>query len=595
MDRIKEFLAKCKNLSTVQPDGELFTLENEGLALIDDIRSGEVEVPEKDRVDQLRELVATVTAIQNEAATRIDAHAAREAEMDEALSGLQRPETPEGIEDAAQTPAAQAASEAEAGPEPTEPEPAPEGEPAPDPEPTPEPEGEPAPAEPEAVTAAGAAPTRPPLGAFARPVSKAVVPVDVPPERIEVDYIAAGGERVTSVDRANQLLWQALKDNRPLGGRTLDTRVLTQPMEWPEDQMLHPNAPGDAGGKVDALVAAAMDPASWVDSHGEMLGFTASGQFCAPNESYYAQPTQGDRGRPLRDSLPQMGLDRGSIEVPGTPLLSDIVVDNTNGAIDTIDPSTSTGDKTIQTVTTCPSTVITYLEATPLRLRFDNFNAMTWMERQNAWLQIAHVALDRQREQRLLAKMDALSTAISESFVCGAYRDVLNHLGRVVSAERHRLRMSPDSRFRVVFDYGLFDAMREDLAMQQPGDGLEALARAEAQMRSDLSERGINVTLVWDRWIPAAQGATVATWWPAAWKINIFPEGTFMFGGGQELNVGVTRDGTELTQNTFQLFEEAFETVFKIGSWPAYLFNLQVCVNGVTSLPQNLSGECEGS
>jgi hypothetical protein len=598
MDRIKDFLAKCKNVSTIQPDSELFVLENEGIELIDALRAGEIEgVTAEAALDEARKITAAVTALQNEAEVRIQAAEERNKEWDEL--GLQRPEppaTPEGIENADQTDDAKAASEAESGPEdqPSEPGEGESGdnggegggddEPA---QPAPEPQPQP---EPEPVTAS----TRPSLAAF-RPSPRREAPPAEPVSRGDIDMIGPDGERVTSFARADELIGETLSNVLPQPGRQLKTTVLRRRYDWSADRFLKQHDIKGNTEKVKALTAGALDPDSWVDDKGEMKPFTAAGQFCAPSEPFYGQPVIGDRGRPLRDGLPGMGLDRGSIEVSASPVLTDITVDTAGGAIDTLDPSSSTGTKTIMDVVTCPSPVVTYLEATSVRLRFTNWDQMTWRERVEAWTQLALVRADRHREQRLLAKMDALSTAVSESFVVGAYRDVLNHLGRLVSAERHRQRMSPDSRFRVVFDFGLFDAMREDIAMQMPGDGPGVLARAESEMRADLSARGINLTVVWDRWIPAAQSAGTMTWWPAQWAINVFPEGTFMFGGGPGLDFGVVRDGDEIAGNTFQTFSEEFETVFKIGSWPAYLLNLNVCVNGVTAGTTDTSDECQGS
>lgn len=583
MDRITALIAALENLSDAT-DEELAELEAEGLAIFDELRDGTLDDVDN-RVAEGERIAGAVRSIQDEAGARIDA-ALAEAEAFDAIE-LARPDTApdtaEGVTDAEQTDDAAAASEADLEPTVEDDEPA---------------------VEPEPVTASA----RPDLAALnaAQPANRRPVHPDADealtadgnPHRVRVAPHIMGphGEQVTDLARADALLLDTHRNTGFPSTASLKVPVLRRRFEYDEKAYLRT---GDSGGnraKVDALLASAGDPAAWVDEHGEMLPLTAAGQFCAPTEPWYEQPVLGETFRPMRDSLAGMGLDRGSIGVTASPVLSDILVDQAGGAIDTIDPSAGTSTKTIQEFVTCPDDqVVTYLEATSVRLRFDNFNAMTWNERQQALTQLAMVRAARHREQRLIAKMDALCTALTETLTLGAMPDILLHIRQILVSERLRLRLSPDYRFRVWLPQELIAAMQADVGRQMPGDGLARYNVTEAFVRSALSELGANLSVLQDDNVPGVQATGTLNGFQTVQTVRVAPEGTFMFGGGQELTLGVIRDSANAEDNTFETFEERFETLFRVGGWPAYRIAFTLCVTGGTAATVSTASDCEAS
>jgi hypothetical protein len=59
----------------------------------------------------------------------------------------------------------------------------------------------------------------------------------------------------------------------------------------------------------------------------------------------------------------------------------------------------------------------------------------------------------------------------------------------------------------------------------------------------------------------AAQAAGALTAWPAKVVFPLFPEGSFQFLDGGELNLGVVRDSTLNSTNDYETFIETFENV----------------------------------
>ena len=86
----------------------------------------------------------------------------------------------------------------------------------------------------------------------------------------------------------------------------------------------------------------------------------------------------------------------------------------------------------------------------------------------------------------------------------------------------------------------------------------------------------------------AAQGAGTASvpvalnGWPATTRMLIFPEGTFQFLDGGQLDLGVTRDSTLNAQNKMQVFAETFEAVAPRG-FEALDFTAAFVPNGASA------------
>ncbi len=162
-------------------------------------------------------------------------------------------------------------------------------------------------------------------------------------------------------------------------------------------------------------------------------------------------------------------------------------------------------------------------------------------------------------------------------------------------------RMDPEASLRLVYPEWLEDMIRTDLARRLPGDSggqSERLAVADAEIDRWFSVRNINVTNVQDSPTGAstfqgflAQGAGLLNPWPSHVLMWLYPEGTWLFLDGGELNLGMVRDSTLNKTNDYQMFAETFEkAIFK--GHESYAINLEVCPNGRTAATVDDSSIC---
>lgn len=291
---------------------------------------------------------------------------------------------------------------------------------------------------------------------------------------------------------------------------------------------------------------------------------TAAGGYCAPLESRYDIFGLGVADRPIRDALAGFQASRGGIRFTAPPRLGDLA--NAVGvwtAANDADPTPDPATKALLVVECSPEDTAV-LDAVTLRLQFGNLMARAYPElvtRNNELGLIQHARL---AELTLLDKIEAESLDVTAQTVLGVARDFLTQVGRASAAYRARHRMNRTDALRVIAPAWILDAIREDLAMQAPGD--DALAKADAEITTYLSARNVNVTWHLDdvQWVAEVDNTTLDTF-PGSVDWYLFAEGTFLFLDGGTLDLGIVRDSELVGTNDYQMFLETFEGVAKVG------------------------------
>lgn len=297
---------------------------------------------------------------------------------------------------------------------------------------------------------------------------------------------------------------------------------------------------------------------------------TASGAICAPAVPRYDLPQLAVADRPVRDALPRFGSERGGSIIPAPLMLDDLdgaatvwtTVQNASAA-----QNPSVRKPCLRMVCGEDTTVIPY--AIVQCLEIDNWNARTWPERVDRFVSLAEAWRARMAESRLLTRIGALSTKVTVPQLLGATRDVLAALDRASAGMRDSHRMSPSTPLRWMAPATLRNEMRADLARGlDTGSTDERLAVADATIDAWFTARNINPTWFIDgeagQVFPVQSDGVLRGWHPTVISY-LFPEGTFIYLDGGELNLGVVRDSTLNSKNDFQMFDENWEEVAFVG------------------------------
>jgi len=224
---------------------------------------------------------------------------------------------------------------------------------------------------------------------------------------------------------------------------------------------------------------------------------------------------------------------------------------------------------------TCGTETEVLVEAIPQILNVGNMRARFNPEILSQALHYLSMAHAVTAEVELLRQMRAFAKHVSGTQRFGVARDVLTTLDLVTAYTRDRYRLPDTTMLRVVLKRWIKNAIRADIAKAafpyEGGDAYTSLAVTDAQIDAWFAARNVVPTWAFDDDTGsqnfAAQGAGTASvpvalnGWPATTRMLIFPEGTFQFLDGGQLDLGVVRDSTLNAQNKMQLFAETFEGV----------------------------------
>lgn len=441
--------------------------------------------------------------------------------------------------------------------------------PEPEPEPAPEPEDgvkEPEPAEtPEAVAAAAE-----PRVAIARkrPATHAPVPTGGPASQLnglvaamDIAGFSAGSTIPTWTDLGRAFAEKAANLRPGQQGKVAFTK-----WTYPEERSLTATA-GENTRRMNDVI----NPEALV----------AAGGLCGPVTPSYEQEILSTNARPVRDSLPRFGADRGGVIHVPAPIISDLA-----SGVDIITEAEDAADATKPCVTiTCPEPVTCVISAVTACVQVGNFDRRTFPEHFAAWWSLASAQHAREAEGYLLDGIAAGSTNVSDGQNLGAARDVIEALIRARAQFISRHRMSPTSTFRVGAPFWLRDLMRADLVREMPGAPQDRLLIADAQI--DAMFRAAGYAPYWyldtatgEGEVYAAQGAGQLLGWQVTPKLYIYPEGTWVWLDGGTLDFGVEiRDSTLNASNNVRAMFETFENVCKMGPESLEL-ELSLCISG---------------
>lgn len=540
-------------LARLNEPGDNPLTDDELSTLLEGLRAHAEELRNADRTEEvvaeLGQIADGVEAVRAEQATRAAAATARDEAAEAALSRiLAGEETDEAGDDT---------SDGEDGDGDATTDTAPEGD-------TP-----PAGTAPDATAAApeatpiAASARRPQLSAVRAPApARRTAPAQPETARATATLTAAGdlpgysaGTEVPSIDELGAAMARKLRSMGPRGGSVLVASLRT---EFPEERMLRK---GDAAGN-DEKIRKVTAPEA----------LTASGGICGPLAVDYSVPTFATAERPVRDALVRFGAERGGILFTTPPKIGDVAAATGiwTEAIDAGSPGNS--DTKVKLQVACGSTESVEVDAVTTILEFGNMQGRFYPEYVTAQTENAIAAAARVAEVNLLNKIHAASTEVTLVPSVGAGRGTLEVLGQAIAAIRYRMRLSDQARFRVIPPRFLLDMIMVDFAKELPS-GTDRLAITEQIVEDYLAAR--NTTASWALDGVAAQGtgntypdqtfaaqaSGALTAWPTKVVFPIFPEGSFQFLDGGELNLGVVRDSTLNSTNDYETFVETFENV----------------------------------
>ncbi len=300
---------------------------------------------------------------------------------------------------------------------------------------------------------------------------------------------------------------------------------------------------------------------------------TAAAGICAPLTTIYDVNTVGITDRPVRDALARFNADRGGVRLYGTPVLDTDATGiwNTSGAA-----TKTCGDAA------CADPVEVMVDAIYSCLKFSNFTNRFFPEMIKANTDLALIAHAKLAEINLLQGIQGGSIKVTRTSAGAGYaREVLVTVAMAAMNLRRRYRLADDQPLHAIIPTFVRDAMRSDLALQMPGDGLEALTVADTQIEAFFRARKINVT--WSIESINANGTVHDAPSQSAGALHLFddtanfvlyPEGKFLFLDGGTLDLGVVRDGTMVAANEYSTFVETFEAVATVAGAEALWITL---------------------
>lgn len=290
---------------------------------------------------------------------------------------------------------------------------------------------------------------------------------------------------------------------------------------------------------------------------------TAAG-ICAPVTPRYDLEMVSVNDRPVRDALPTFGADRGGIQFAAPPKLTAV----TTAVGRVTDAQAVAGGspaiKGCQTIA-CPAFSQVNIASIYQCIRSDNLNARVYPERLDQFTGLAEAAWAQLAETALLDGIATASTAVTAGQAAGSISDWIKHVLVAAAAQRNRHRMGMDVPLRVLAPDWLMDEHMADM-IRRPFDAFRTRADVEAK----LADANVRVSWYLDSPTGAsqlfgAQGAGALLDFPAFAEWYIFPEGSFLFLDGGELDLGLVRDSSLNSTNEFTVFYESWENIAFVG------------------------------
>lgn len=319
---------------------------------------------------------------------------------------------------------------------------------------------------------------------------------------------------------------------------------------------------------------------------------TAGGGWCPPSVNRYAffDMTCEDGGI----DLPTIGIERGGINFPTSPSLSDVFTGEfTSGTnpwlwTETDDIATVTGEPNKPCVRVpCPAFTNVRLECYGICLTAGNLTDNAYPEATQHQISLLNSALFHATNARYIQQMLALSTAAITGGAGGAgvISPVLYMIELAAEDYRTRFGMCQTEVLEVVLPHWIIPAMRADATKRT---GVDMVGVTDAMIADWLDMRHVRAQFVSD-WQVRGTGlpgftATGAGFnsWPTSVQFMMYSAGTFVRGNGMQLNLGVVRDSALNAENDHTaVWMEECHLIARFGV-QSRLYTVNICADGTT-------------
>lgn len=393
-----------------------------------------------------------------------------------------------------------------------------------------------------------------------------------------------GGEVLDRMDyaRAVQLVarrWgpqtkstHGIEEKRRIAGVTFD---------FPEERRLTPKDWESNAEKIRAVVPDYI-PGIYGKHTGQAL--VASGGLCAPLEPIYSMPNFAVLDEPVWDSLPIFQADRGGVNVPAATSIGDITsaISSISEANDALGGTFAT--KSCQDLV-CPAFTEVAVQILAHCREYGNLNGRAWPEKIAHENDLTMAALARTSEGFMLDRIKALSINVTQAAIgaqYGSYASLVHAIVKASAGIRFRLRMSANSKFRVLLPAWILDHLAADTAATQ-FDRFQG----QAELGAHLNQYNVVASYYLDDVVGgtsqgfAAEAAGALDEFPDDVQYAIFPEGQFIGVDSGVLELGIVRDSTLNSTNDFQIFGERFRNLAMLGPSQGALWITQdICPTG---------------
>ncbi len=377
-------------------------------------------------------------------------------------------------------------------------------------------------------------------------------------------------------------LAQALIDRRrrlsTVNGVREEVVVASAAWEYPQERILSPRDGYEVTqAKLNAVV-------------GEDA-LVASGGLCAPVTPYYELANVSVPDRPVRDSLAAFQAVRGGLNFAAPPVLGDVTT-----AISYITEAEDAQGGTFATkscqVVDCPDFSEVDVAIIAHCIQFGNLGARAFPEQVAQFTDLVMAAHARVAETALLDGIAAASTAVTAATATYGYAGTGGLLGEILTAAagvRSRNRMARDARLRIILPEWATSWLVSDLVNSQfvrfeySISGVVELLRTIVGVEPTFTKDGATGAAQ----VYGAQGAGALLTFPDTIVWYLFPEGSYLFLDGGELELGIVRDSVLNATNDFQIFGETFENIAFVGV-ESLAVTSTICPAGSTGGPATL-------
>ena len=303
----------------------------------------------------------------------------------------------------------------------------------------------------------------------------------------------------------------------------------------------------------------------------EALGYSgqrpiaAAGGLCGPGDVDHSHPICSDRGRPVRDSLPQFNASRGKVSMAPSAALGDLAgnISVWTSATDS-DPGSAT--KPCPPIS-CPEELSFSVDAVVKCITVGNFQAQFSPEFWASRLELAMAAHDREAEQKAISEIHAAATNLTDVAPAGGntLANFLKTVNTIISGDR-QVNRNTSGGYVVMTDAFVRDAIRNQFIENNgTGNVLEAIQVADSEIEGWLSTLNARVVWTYDGTIDTETGlnrvVTPGTM-PSEATVYVYPEGAYVFLDGGTLDLGTSISDSNLNAtNDRQAFAETFEKV----------------------------------